>query len=262
MRIGVATKDDLLDDVELLARAGFDYVELSMMAIAKLTDTEFGELRRRYADAPLKAEAYQSMLPGDIKLVGPLMSDSALITYLAKALDRIAALDGKLAVLGSAGARKCPDGFPRKPAGEQLAVSVGRMADMMNERGMCLGIEQIAPFETNMINTLDEAESLVSALNRPNVGLVVDLAHMSLAGIDPEAISRLGQPVLHAHIAKPKGRLAPIAGDGQDALYERFLRSLRAIGYNGRLSIETGSNTGVPRERILAAGTRMKALVA
>ena len=49
-------------------------------------------------------------------------------------------------------------------------------------------------------------------------------------------LKKIGDYIVHAHIANPTGRVMPEAGD--NAGYEVFFDNLKKAGYNARLSLE------------------------
>ena len=72
-------------------------------------------------------------------------------------------------------------------------------------------------------------------MDHPNVGLLSDFFHVMTNDDrieDMEIIKKLG----HVHIASANGRRYPMSVEGEE--YEAFFRFLKAIGYNGRISIE------------------------
>ncbi|MDO8834916.1 MAG: hypothetical protein Q7V01_04940, partial [Vicinamibacterales bacterium] len=57
--------------IDVLAAAGYDYVELSLRDVAALDPRAFASLRRRLRDAGLACEACNNFLPSAIRLTGP-----------------------------------------------------------------------------------------------------------------------------------------------------------------------------------------------
>ena len=115
-------------------------------------------------------------------------------------------------------------------------VSIYRAAgDAAAPYGIEVVIEPLSRSETNMICTMAEGAILEADVHHPQVGLLSDFYHVEMNHDriqDIETIGRLG----HTHIAAAAGRKYPVSEEGEE--FEAFFRSLRAIGYEGRVSIE------------------------
>ena len=77
-------------------------------------------LNAAFADSPLKAEAYNVLLPAGLKVAGPETDTARQDRYLDTAFRRAAALGGQVAVFGSGGARGIPPGWAREQAETQI----------------------------------------------------------------------------------------------------------------------------------------------
>jgi sugar phosphate isomerase/epimerase len=76
---------------------------------------------------------------------------------------------------------------------------------------------------------------VVRRVDHPHLRLLADLFHMRRNGEGPDAITRNGALIAHAHLAEHDTRSAPgVRGDD----FRPFLRALRGVGYDRRLSIE------------------------
>ena len=102
------------DQIDVLARAGYDFCELPARAVLPLEDDAAAlPALRQIAAAPLRPEAFNALVPAELPMVGPRADLEALRTYLRRAFGRMAQLGAEVAVLGSGGARRIPDGMPR-----------------------------------------------------------------------------------------------------------------------------------------------------
>lgn len=107
MRLGVCTKFENLD---LAAKAGFDYAECNLSALAALDEEAMRALIAR--DFPIPVLRANGMVPGEVKICGPDASETRWREYLTHAFSRAHALGVEIAVFGSGAARMVPNGFP------------------------------------------------------------------------------------------------------------------------------------------------------
>src|SRR5437016_4457639 len=107
MRFGVCAG---IEAVALLAEAGYDYVELSVAGdlIPEGDAVAWAEKCRAIEAMPLRPEAFNSFVRSG-KIVGPEADRERLRRYVQTALERAAAVGGKVIVFGSGGARHIPD---------------------------------------------------------------------------------------------------------------------------------------------------------
>jgi sugar phosphate isomerase/epimerase len=96
-------------------------------------------------------------------------------------------------------------------------------------------MESLNRSETNFGNRLTDCVRFARAVDHPNFKLVADFYHMLREEEGPEALAAAGSLVVHCHIAEKAERTPPgKAGDD----FRPFLRQLRKLDYNGRISLE------------------------
>ena len=100
IKLGVCTG---LENAPLLAKAGFDYIETALNALAALSEADFDQRKRSLAQSGLSCEAVNCMLPGTLAVVGPQVDREPLTNYLKLAFARAQAL-GATVVTGEFGA--------------------------------------------------------------------------------------------------------------------------------------------------------------
>ncbi len=235
MRCGVCVPPDAL---EIVIGAGFDYLEppVAGMLQPERPDGEImPPLRERFGSSRLKPEAFNLLLPGDLKVVGPESDAARQQRYLEAAFRRAAEIGGKLAVFGSGGARRVPSGWLPADAHAQILAFLMRCGDAARRHGIIVAIEPLNTAECNFINSVAEAAALAEELSHPAVGVLSDLYHITEDGQSYDETRDAAARLRHVHIAGP-GRRAP-----NDADYE-YLREYFAVlkqgGYSGRISIE------------------------
>ena len=233
--IGVCTN---LEDAEILGRAGVDFLEVSTQSFLEPGDASEGHFEANRAAARGLLPPVQNanlFLPGGLPCVGPAVDEPALLAYAQRAFERAQKAGIKGIVFGSGAARTLPEGFPAERARGQFVRLLVKFAVLAERSDVTLFVEALNPRECNFLNTLAEAAELVTACGHPNVMLVADTYHMGFAGEGPEAIRQHGALVRHFHVADGPSRHYPGA-DGQS--YRLWFEALRAIGYQGKISIE------------------------
>lgn len=233
MKFGICSD---LSNIESVAATGFDYIEGHVTKVAAMSEAEFEELCVKVAAAPIKAEAFCVLFPGDIKITGPEADPAKIEAYADRALARVKKLGAEVVVFGSGGARKVPDGFDRATAWHQL-ITAGRILGRIAEKyGLVIALEPLNTGETNIINTQAEGLRLVADVKHDGFKILSDYYHLALGGENGDIVAACGGDLRHTHIANPNGRVCPAPGDGVD--YDDFFDGLRRAGYNGRISYE------------------------
>lgn len=144
-------------------RAGYDYIEAPLCDLAAMDKAAFTDYGARLRECGLAAETFNCFFKGDLPLIGENADKAAITAYAERALERAAAVGGKLAVIGSGRARNVPDGFPRERAEEQFAEVLRICGAAAAKNGMKIAVEPLCREETNLINTVAEGEGVCRA---------------------------------------------------------------------------------------------------
>lgn len=232
MRFGCCVAPDQID---IVARAGFDFCELPAAAVQPFEDDAAAlPALRALAAAPLHPEAFNVLVPPTLPLVGPQADREALRAYLRRAFTRMVQLGGAVVVLGSGGARRIPDGMPRERALDQLADSLALAADEAGSAGIELALEHLNQNECNVFTTVTECQAFIEQRGLAGLRLLADLHHLELEHEPIDHVVAAAPLLAHVHVADG-GRRAPGVG-GYD--YAGFMAALHNVGYNGRISAE------------------------
>ena len=249
MRFGVCAP---ISDAVMMAKIGFDYLEVNASGLAAMTDEEFEAFCAENAAAPIHAEAANVLFPGTIRLTGEEADMETTCLYIEKILSRLGRAGVRTAVFGSSGSRRVPDGFPMEKAWDQL-VKVGKiLAQTAEKYNVMIALEPLRKAETNMINLQSEGAALVKEVDHPHFKLLCDFYHLTQEGGTPADVEACGEQLIHIHIAKPDDRKAMYPEDGCD--YAGFFGALRRAGYDGRISFEGDAGE---REKTLPAALRV-----
>lgn len=124
------------------------------------------------------------------------------------------------------------------------------LADYAGSRGVRLAIEALNRFETDLVNTAEQALEMVEKVGSPHLGLHLDTFHMHLEEKNLESAIRAAGPRLYHFHACENDRGVP--GTGQ-VNWEGAARSLTAIGYSGAVVIESFT----PQVKAIAQAVRI-----
>ncbi len=232
IRLGICTS---VENAPLMQRLGYDYVEMGMTQVARMTEAEYAACRAAVRSAPLPVEAMNGMIPADYPLCGPEGTGARVRAYLKTAFSRAQELGVKVVVFGSGGARRLPEGMPLARGYAYLAAYLDLAGEMAAEHGLSIAIEPLRAKECNLLHHVAEAQYLAGRVGRKNVGALADLYHMMAGG---EAATAVELGVIHCHIAERASRAYPSAGDGSEADYADFFARLKKSGYSGCVSVE------------------------
>lgn len=236
--LGICTS---IDNAPLMAEIGYDYIELGMTAVTRMSDEEYADLLAKVKASPLPVEAMNGMIPADYPLCSEACTGDAVKEYLKKAFTRAHELGVKVVVFGSGGARRLPEGMRYVDGYKYLTAYLELAGDMAAEYGISIAIEPLRAAECNIINHVAEAQWLAKQVARKNVGALADLYHMMAGNEDSSAVGMKRQgSVIHCHIADRANRAYPAANDGSQADYAEFFAALKKVDYQGRVSIEGG----------------------
>lgn len=226
------------EEASYLAEAGFDFLECPVKELLPRESEERFESHireHRVALERLPTYAFNSFIPGDLKVTGPDVDAGELERYVETALRRVSKLGGSIVVFGSGGARSVPDGFPREEAWLQIIDFLRTTDEIAGACGVTIVIEPLRRQESNILNTLEETVAMVKDVDRPaHVRALVDLYHMREEEEEYRFIGEAGALLTHVHVADSE-RLHPGTGDYD---FRGFLEHLNGINYPGELSIE------------------------
>jgi sugar phosphate isomerase/epimerase len=128
------------------------------------------------------------------------------------------------------------------PTGQTQLQSRGFLTQCLQEclevasaQGVCLALEPINRYETDLIHTTSDGLELIHQIGSSNLGLLLDTFHMNIeeASIE-ESIRMCGKHVLHFHVAD-SNRKYPGAGHLN---FTTIFNALLSTGYQGWISGE------------------------
>jgi D-psicose/D-tagatose/L-ribulose 3-epimerase len=243
VKIGRCTGVDGLEETKA---AGFDYAELGVASIARMTDQEFDAALAKHKAVGLPTPVANGFLPAEVRVTGPDVNPEQQVKYVRQAFSRMARLGVKTIVFGSGPARNLPDGFPREQAWQQLVEFGKRIAPEAQYHGMVVSIEPLRKQESNIINTAAEGLKLVQEVAHPNFQLMVDFYHLAIEKEDPDILIKAKDHIRHFHFANPNDRVFPLQASEYN--YDKFFQNIRKIGFRGGLSVEAKPKNGITQD--------------
>ena len=233
---------------EVAIRESYDFAEWSVPALLKPRegDDAFSATLDDLRAAGLHYPVANCFVPGNLKITGSEVDNSALQAYVTITMKRARRAGVEVIVFGSGGARRIPDGFDPRVAKEQIIAFCRMVAPIAHDHGVTVVVEPLNKAECNVLTTVDECATLVKDVAHPALRLLVDAYHLMRDGDSYGDIVKHGRLLAHIHIATIPHRLAPAA---EDCDFSAFFDALAEAQYTGRISIEgkiTNPQTELP----------------
>jgi sugar phosphate isomerase/epimerase len=227
------------------AALGYDALEVAPFTLAE-DPTRLGTdarvaARRAAADAGIAIDGLHWLLvaPPGLSITSPEPAVRArTIDVMLRLVDLCAELGGRYLVHGSPAQRRIPEGESPETALARATECWARAGERARAMGVTYCIEPLAPAETDLVNTVAEAASVVDAIADPGLRTMIDCSAASQAEAEP----------IPALIERwvPTGRIAHVQfndrnrrGPGQgEVRFAPILAALQRVGYTGVVAVE------------------------
>lgn len=232
--------DEIAPILRVVADLGYDGVEISLLG---MTDEKAAALARLIRDHGLAV----SCSDGLSRAADITSEDAAIrvagLAHLRWAIRTVAALGGT----GLAGVVYAPWGvFEPARKARRRALSAEMLAEVDGDlaaHGVRLGLEAINRFETDLVNTAQEAVALATATGSPRIGVLLDSFHLNIEEKDiVAAIAAAGERLFHFHVSE-NDRGVPGTGH---IPWHSVREGLGAAGYDGWIVAEMFIRAGTP----------------
>lgn len=220
---------------QMVKDLGFDYIEPMLSVVANYSEEEFQLCKNTLEALNLKAECFNALFFGDVKIIGKGVDYSIIKAYLDKAFTRAKTLGAKVVVFGSGKARSTQDGLLKEDVLNQLAGIFGFVGDVAKSYGITIVVEPLCSSETDIINTVAEGLDFIKRVNHQNVKCLADMYHVACSGETLEAIETAGELLHHVHVTDVEELTKP-------SKLKLLKAALDKCGYNARISIEYKQN--------------------
>lgn len=212
------------------AEAGLDFVEIPML---RPKDFDAVETRRMLADRGLDV-TFSLGLPSDATLP---QKPQAAEDFLTEVLDKAAETGARQlsgVIYGTLG--ELPGRRPSEKDYDTIATTLQIVAKRAAEREMRIGIEPVNRYETFLVNTADQAISLIERIGEENVFLHLDTYHMNIEENSfSEPIRTAGELVGYIHLSESHRGTPGTGTVGWDDVFA----GLAAIDFRGGLVMES-----------------------
>lgn len=136
------------------------------------------------------------------------------------------------------------DGVDAAEQDELAAENLARAARAVARVGGTVLVEPVSGAPRYPLLTAADAVAAIDRAGEPNVGLLLDVYHLAVNGDDVDAaIATHRDRVAHVQVADAPGRGEPGTGD---LPIERWVKDLRAGGYDGWVGLEHRQTTADP----------------
>lgn len=259
MKLGVCTSPDQLAAVYA---CGYDYIEVNFGWLTNLSDEDYAANTALVEQSPIKVEAFNCFFTGAFPLYAADGDQSEILpqveAYCEKGFSRAAAWGGKVAVIGSGGARRIPDGMTREQIDPQFAKVLAVCGQVAEKYGMQVVVEPLSFHECNYIHLVPEGVELARMSGQSAVGGLVDFYHYGNNGEKLETLAESAELLYHSHYGRPGDRIAPQPGD--EAYLADVAVALKQCPHVERMSLECGLEpdfeTGLKIARPLLEGIK------
>lgn len=228
--------------LQIVEISEFDYFELGASWLNELAkDFTFAEIEELLAETDVRIRALCSLVPPNIKTIGPKRDKALLRDYLHRVFANFDKIGEGVIVYGSGDSRNCPETYSRHKAVDELMEFLAMAVAIIRENSYPFKIvlEPLNIAECNFINNLKEAYPVAEALNMPELGIVLDVYHEYAHDVDfADKIAGFMNRIFHVHLSQPENRRLPgfLADDGFD--FAGLLTTLKQNAYAGNITFE------------------------
>ncbi|MEA3346127.1 MAG: 5-keto-L-gluconate epimerase [Chloroflexota bacterium] len=230
----LAYSSDFASHVRRIAELGYDGVELAVRDPAPLDAETVADI---VAGAGLEVPAIgtgQAYVEEGLSFTSPdPEARFEAIARIQAQADLAAHLDAQV-IIGLIRGRLAEEVSSEQAMG-WLIEALRECAEYAAQRRVRLTFEPLSRLDTDLINTVGEALSLLREVEAPNLGLLLDTFHMNIE--EPSicaSLVRAGGHITHVHIAD-SNRWYPGAGHVD---FAEITATLEALHYEGYLSAE------------------------
>ncbi|MGI0482271.1 sugar phosphate isomerase/epimerase family protein [Geminocystis sp. CENA526] len=213
---------------------GFDSVEIATHSFEQLDRN----VLKSYQDKYELGLTFCSSMPQGLSLTSdnPEIWEKS-VNYLQKAIE----FCQKCGITQLSGPLIHPVGYlSGKPLQDEeekrLHQALKQIADTLINTDIKLAFEPLNRFQGYALNTVEQGLNLLSSIECPNMGLLLDLFHMNIEEKDIiQAFLQAGKKCFHVHVSA-KDRGTP----GSDSLpWQELFNTLKAMEYQGSIVIES-----------------------
>ena len=269
MKLGTATsvlyQHAIRDAIPIIADTGYDGVDIwggrPHVYRQDLSSVELRDLRQYIEDHGLAVSSFMPAFyryPHSLSNPNPKIRNDS-IEYMRQCIDNAAMLEARIVLV-------VPDhslhGQTKEESLQRMIESIDGIAQYASQYDIKLGIEVLYYDETDLVNTSDDALSIIKELGYANIGVVLDTGTLNLSK-EPlqDTVAKLNGLLLQVHVNDNEGggkQQNLIPGEGTYN-FKELIHVLMKSGYSGYLSAELSkeySDDPVPALRTTAERIR------
>jgi len=185
---------NIQDTLEYAAKSGYDAVEIVPFTIAKCVGDIPADERRKIRDAAARNGIGISGIhwvlaqTEGLHLAHPESAVRARTSaYLCDLVDFCADLGGRFMVFGSPNQRATTGGLTREQATRHYVEGLANVAPHAAGHGVTILVEALPKGQCDVVQTLDEAASIVREIDSPGVRTMFD-THNAVDETEPHAV--------------------------------------------------------------------------
>lgn len=221
-------------NVARLAQLGYDGVELAVREPAKLDVAAIKPMLERYHLLVPAIGTGQAYVEEHLSFTDPDPAIRAQALARLQAQIDLAHEFNALVIIGLIRGKTQPS-VTRAQAHVWMRDAVKTLAEIAQTKSVRLALEPINRYETDLINTVPDALSLIEEIGAKNLGVLFDTFHANIEEPRVEiGLMICRDRLFHVHVAD-SNRWYPGAGHTD---FGRVIATLRAMKYAGWLSAE------------------------
>ena len=244
MQLGVSTflwvspfDNNSFDLVHKVKEMGFDLIEIP---VEKKEIIDWAKLKETILDAGLKVTISGAF--GSDRDISS--EDSAIrqqgLQYIKDCVEIAAFMGSPLfggPLYSAVGKTRFISEEQKKQERHWCVENLRKASTFAQEHGVILGLEPLNRFESDMVNTADQALSIINEVSHPNLKIQLDTFHCNIEEKNiPATIRKIGKDLLCHIQGNESDRGTPGTGNLD---WQGIKSALEEIGYEGAVVIET-----------------------
>jgi D-psicose/D-tagatose/L-ribulose 3-epimerase len=234
------------EQCDIIGSAGYKGVEIASFTLVEkgvqeISGDERKQMVRDMKNAGISCAGLHWLLtppPEGLHFTTPdVQLRSKTVDYLNELIDFCGDIEGEVMVFGSPPQRATTGGLSVAEATKYFAEGLAKVADHAKERGIKILIEPLPSNQTDVVNTLEEAVSVVNKINHPAISSMFDFHNtldetMQMTGL----VEKYYEHIEHAHVQNMDGTVIM-----HDDIPEEFIpvfEKLVELNYKKWVSVE------------------------
>ena len=225
------------DLVYKVKEMGFDIIEV---AVEQKDLVDWAKLKNLVKQTGLQVTISGAFGPErDISNTDPVIREKGL-QYIKECIEIAKFMESPIfggPVYSAVGKTRFISDDQKKRERDWCIANLLKVSKIADDCGIIVGVEPLNRFETDMINTADQALSLVKEVNHPNIKVSLDTFHCNIEEKSiPDTIRKVGKELLCHIQANESDRGTPGTGNVD---WIGIKQALDDIGYDKAIVIET-----------------------